>query len=213
MKEKVKNIISILKKEFPDAKCELIFFTSHQLLVATILSAQCTDKRVNIVTKSLFQKYKSIEDFANVFQKKLEEEIFSTGFYHNKAKSIIAMSKMILEKFNGNVPNKMEDLLLLSGVGRKTANVVLGNAFNKNCGIVVDTHVSRLSQRIGFTKNKTPEKIEIDLMEIVPKKYWTIFSHWLISHGRKTCFSRNPKCDICFLKKNCNYYKKIKNEN
>ncbi|MBM4165460.1 MAG: endonuclease III [Ignavibacteria bacterium] len=206
MKDKskiVSTIISRLQKEFPDAKCALEHETPHQLLVSTILSAQCTDARVNMVTPSLFEKYKTVKDFASANQSELEKEIYSTGFYKNKAKAIIASSKTLLKKFHGNIPNTVEELTSLPGVGRKTANVVLGTAFNIATGIVVDTHVSRLSQRLGFTKQTNAEKIEEDLMKLIPKKHWIMFSHWLILHGRKTCDARKPKCNACVLNDVC----------
>jgi endonuclease-3 len=199
----ISTIISRLRKEFPDAKCALEHETPHQLLVSTILSAQCTDARVNMVTPSLFKKYKTVKDFASANQKELEREIYSTGFYKNKAKAIIASSKVLLEKFQGKIPQTVDELISLPGVGRKTANVVLGTAFNIATGIVVDTHVSRLSQRLGFTKQTNAEKIEEDLMKIIPKQHWIMFSHWLILHGRKTCDARKPKCEICVLNDVC----------
>jgi endonuclease-3 len=199
----IKTIISRLRKEFPDAKCALEHETPHQLLVSTILSAQCTDARVNMVTPSLFKKYKTVKDFASANLKELEKEIYSTGFYKNKAKSIIASAQVLLEKFQEKIPQTVDELTSLPGVGRKTANVVLGTAFNIAMGIVVDTHVSRLSQRLGFTKQTNAEKIEQDLMSIVPKKHWILFSHWMILHGRKTCDARKPKCNDCVLNDVC----------
>ena len=199
----IKTIISRLRKEFPDAKCALEHETPHQLLVSTILSAQCTDARVNMVTPSLFKKYKTVKDFASANLKELEKEIYSTGFYKNKAKSIIASAQVLLEKFQEKIPQTVDELTSLPGVGRKTANVVLGTAFNIAMGIVVDTHVSRLSQRLGFTKQTNAEKIEQDLMSIVPKKHWILFSHWMILHGRKTCDARKPKCKDCVLNDVC----------
>jgi len=205
----VNTIISRLQKEFPNARCALEHETPHQLLVSTILSAQCTDARVNMVTPSLFKKYKTVKDFASANQNELEKEIYSTGFYKNKAKAIIASSKVLLEKFKGKIPNTVEELTSLPGVGRKTANVVLGTAFNIATGIVVDTHVSRLSQRLGFTKQTTAEKIEDDLMKLIPKKHWIMFSHWFILHGRKTCDARKPKCSECALSNVCPSVKKF----
>ena len=199
----IKAIIRILKKEYPDAKIALKFKDPWQLLVATILSAQCTDTRVNKVTPELFKKYKNISDFAKADPKEFEREIRSTGFYRNKAKSIIGSAKKILSEFNGNVPDTMEELTSLPGVGRKTANVILSSGFGKTAGIVVDTHVIRLSGRLGFTKNTEPEKIEYDLMKIVPKNDWTVFSHLLILHGRKICNARKPLCAECGVNKLC----------
>ena len=193
-------LLKKLKKHYPAAKCSLFFSNALELLVATILSAQCTDERVNKVTKDLFKKYKTVNDYAKVNIKELQEDVKSTGFYRNKAKSIKNSAIMIIKDFQGKVPNNMNDLIKLPGVGRKTANVVLGNYYNKAEGIVVDTHVGRISQRTGLTKNKTPEKIEQDLMKIIPKKDWTLFSHLMINHGRKLCQSRKPKCEECFLK-------------
>jgi len=200
---KVNQIIKILKKEYPKAKIALEFSNPLEILVATILSAQCTDERVNKVTKSLFKKYKTVQDYANADLKKFEQEIKSTGFYHNKAKNIISSAKMIIEKFNGKVPDKMEDLLTLPGVARKTANIVLGNAYGIVEGIAVDTHVRRLSQRLGFTKNDDPLKIEQDLMKIIPKSNWFIISYLLIEHGRKICDARKPKCSVCVISDLC----------
>ncbi|MEK7263988.1 MAG: endonuclease III [Bacteroidota bacterium] len=201
--KRINTIISRLQKEFPDAKCALEHETPFQLLVSTILSAQCTDVRVNMVTLSLFKKYKSVKDFAFANQTELEKEIYSTGFYKNKAKAIIASSKILLERFNGKIPQTLEELTSLPGVGRKTANVVLGTAFNIATGIVVDTHVSRLSQRLGLTKQTNAERIEEDLMKLIPQKHWILFSHWMILHGRKTCGARNPKCGDCVLNDVC----------
>jgi len=202
-KARVTKIISGLKKAYPDAHCELDHSNPLELLIATILSAQCTDKRVNTVTPQLFKKYRTVQDFANARISELEEEIKSTGFYRNKAKSITKATKNIVEKHGGKVPNTMEDLIALGGVGRKTANVVLGNAFNINTGVVVDTHVARLSQRLGLTKEKDPVKIELALMNLVPREQWTMFSHWLIWHGRRRCYARNPDCPNCEIKAVC----------
>src|SRR5215471_9795630 len=180
--ERVRKIIVGLKRTYPDAHCELNYQNPLELLIATILSAQCTDKRVNIVTAELFKKYRTAADFANVPSADLEQEIKSTGFFRNKAKSIKTACRNIVEKHGGEVPRTMEELTALGGVGRKTANVVLGNAFDTNVGVVVDTHVARLSQRLGLTKEKQPEKIEQDLMKLVPQDQWTMLSHWLIWH-------------------------------
>lgn len=204
--KRVREIIRRLQREYPDAKCALNHSNPFELLIATILSAQCTDERVNKVTAELFRKYRGPADFAAVRQEELERDIHSTGFYRNKAKNIIAASRLILERFNGQVPAKMEDLLTLPGVARKTANVVLGCAYGIAEGIVVDTHVSRLSQRLGLTENTAPEKIEKDLMQIVPKRHWVMFSHWLIFHGRKVCKARNPDCGGCVLADLCPSY-------
>src|SRR5689334_9516790 len=201
--ERTQKIISGLRNEYPDAHCELNYSNPLELLVATILSAQCTDKRVNLVTADLFRKYRSAADYAQVPSAELEEAIKTTGFFRNKAKSIKAACQAIQEKHGGKVPSSMEELIELGGVGRKTANVVLGNAFNINCGIVVDTHVARLSGRLGLSSQKAPEKIELDLMELVPQDQWTVFSHLLIWHGRRRCFARNPDCPGCEIKKLC----------
>jgi endonuclease-3 len=202
-KARVGKIIAGLQKAYPDAHCELDHSNPLELLIATILSAQCTDKRVNIVTPQLFKKYRTAQDFANARLPELEEEIKTTGFFRNKAKSITKASKTIVEKHGGKVPNTMEDLIDLGGVGRKTANVVLGNAFGINTGIVVDTHVARLSQRLGLTKEKDPVKIELALMNLVPQDQWTMFSHWLIWHGRRRCYARGPDCPNCEIKGVC----------
>jgi len=201
--EKANLILSKLEKKYLVKKTALKYKNTFELLVATILSAQCTDKRVNIVTKNLFKKYKSIQDYAKANQKEFERDIFSTGFYKNKAKNIIATANVVLEKHNGRVPKTMEELILLHGVARKTANIILSGAFGKNEGIAVDTHVKRLSQRIGLTKHKDPNKIEQDLMQLVPQKKWDKFSLALIEHGRQVCIARKPKCSECFLNKIC----------
>ena len=197
-KERTKKLISILKKLYPEAKIELKFGNNMQLLTAVILSAQCTDKRVNMVTETLFKKYKTAEDFANADLKTLEQEIKSTGFYRNKARNIIGAAKMIVDKFNGQVPDKMKDLLQLPGVARKTANIILWVAFGKNEGIAVDTHVMRLSRQLLLTEEKTPEKIEKDLMKLVPRNLWGWFSLALVLTGRYICPAR-IKCDFKIL--------------
>jgi endonuclease-3 len=202
-KARVTKIIAGLQKAYPDAHCELNHSNPLELLVATILSAQCTDKRVNIVTPQLFKKYRTAQDFAKARLPELEQEIKTTGFFRNKAKSITKATTNIVEKHGGTVPNTMEELIALGGVGRKTANVVLGNAFNINTGIVVDTHVARLSQRLGLTKEKDPVKIELALMNLVPRVQWTLFSHWLIWHGRRRCYARSPDCPNCEIKSIC----------
>jgi endonuclease-3 len=197
------EIIERLKKEYPDAHCELNHSNAFELLVATILSAQCTDERVNIVTAALFRKYRKPQDYLNVAPEELETDIHSTGFYRNKAKSIQGASQKIIDDFGGEIPQTMDELLTLNGVARKTANVVLGNAFGIASGVVVDTHVSRVSQRLVLTENVQPEKIEKDLAELVPEKNWIQFPHLLIAHGRKICQARKPKCEICVLENLC----------
>jgi endonuclease-3 len=197
-KARVAAILPILKKTYPDAKCSLNHSNPLELLVATILSAQCTDDRVNIVTKDLFKKYRSAKDYATVAPEVLEKDIQSTGFYRNKTKSIRAMAASLLEKHEGKVPATMDELTHLAGVGRKTANVVLGNAFDQNVGVVVDTHVTRVANRLGLTSHAVDAvKIEQDLMQIVPQKDWTLWSHLLIHHGRRICQARKPRCAEC----------------
>ena len=200
---RLKEIIAGFQKTYPDAHCELTYVEPLQLLVATILSAQCTDKRVNIVTKDLFKKYRSATEFADAPLAELEQAIKSTGFFRNKAKNIQACCRKLGEQHGGRVPCTMEELIQLGGVGRKTANVVLGNAFGLNVGVVVDTHVTRLSHRLGLTKQKTPEKIEGDLMALVPQNQWARFSHWLIWHGRRRCYARKPDCAKCEIQRLC----------
>lgn len=202
-KQHAAEIIKRLKKMYPDAHCALNHSNAFELLVATILSAQCTDDRVNIVTATLFRKYRTPQDFVDVPLEELTQDIKSINFFNNKAKNIQAMAAKIIEKFGGDVPQTMDELLSLNGVARKTANVVLGNAFGIASGVVVDTHVSRLSQRLGITEQTTPEKIEKDLAELVPKKDWVMFPHWLIYHGRQVCNARKPKCDECKLNDTC----------
>ena len=202
-KERVKQLIKVWPKVYPDAHTELNFDNPLELLIATILSAQCTDKRVNMVTPALFKKYRTAKDYANASQTELERLIKSTGFFRSKTKSIRGATAVIVEKFGGKVPSTMEELRQLPGVGRKTANVVLGNAFGKNEGIVVDTHVVRLSQRLGLTKHSDPVKIELDLMKLVPLEHWTQWSHWLIWHGRRRCYARKPDCGNCEVFKLC----------
>ncbi len=198
-KKRTAEIIKRLKKAYPDAHCALNHTNPFELLIATILSAQCTDERVNIVTADLFRKYRGPEDFVQASQEELERDIHSTGFFRNKAKNIKAASQRLIEVYGGEIPQSMEEILTLGGVARKTGNVVLGNAFGIASGVVVDTHVSRLSQRLGLTQEKTPEKIERDLQELVPQKDWVMFSHWLIYHGRQVCNARKPKCLECVL--------------
>ncbi len=201
--ERTKELVQAFPKIYPDAHCELDFKTPLELLVATILSAQCTDKRVNMVTPALFKTYRSAADFAAADPAKLEKAIQSTGFFRNKAKSIRAAAAAIESEHGGKVPQTMEKLNALPGVGRKTANVVLGNAFHIDEGIVVDTHVVRLSERLGLTKQTDPVKIEHDLMTLVPRADWTNWSHWLIWHGRRRCFARKPDCENCELLRLC----------
>lgn len=197
--EQVTTIISELRRLYPDAKCSLNFSNPLELLVATQLSAQCTDERVNIVTRTLFQKYRNVEDYAAASQEEFAQDIKSTGFYRNKAKHIRGTAQRIITHYNGEVPSTMEDLLTLPGVARKTANVVLGNAFGIVVGFVVDTHVGRLSRRFGWTTQTDPVKIEQELMSIVPREDWLDLSHLLIFHGRAICQSRNPLCERCTL--------------
>jgi len=206
------EIIKRLKREYPNAHCELTHTNAFELLVATILSAQCTDERVNIVTANLFRKYRKPQDFLSVALEELEQDIRPTGFFRNKAKSIRGASEKIINDFGGEVPNTMDELLTLNGVARKTANVVLGNAFGIASGVVVDTHVSRLSQRLGLTENAAPEKIEKDLIGLVLKKDWILFPHLLIAHGRKICQARKPKCEICVLENVCPKIGVIRND-
>lgn len=195
--------LKILRKTFPEADCSLVYRKPLELLVATILSAQCTDARVNLVTPGLFARYKTAADYATAPTTELEKAIRSTGFYHNKAKSIQGACRRLVETYDGRVPETMEELLTLPGVGRKTANVVLGNGFGKTVGVVVDTHVTRLSHRMGFSTATTPEKIEQDLMRQFPKNSWVELSHLLILHGRKYCPARKPHCSECPLEKIC----------
>ncbi|GBE57002.1 MAG TPA: endonuclease III [Euryarchaeota archaeon] len=197
--ERVKAIIRLLKEEYPEIKSALRFTDPMQLLVATILSAQCTDLRVNMVTVGLFKKYKSAEDYANADPSVFEQEIRSTGFYRNKAKNIIGAARMIVEKYGGRVPDTMEELIQLPGVARKTANIVLANAYGKIEGIAVDTHVKRLSKLLGLTTHSDPVKIERDLMKITPREEWSNLSHLLIFHGRSVCIARRPRHDNCVL--------------
>ena len=195
--ERAARLVQAFPKVYPNARCELHFKTPLQLLIATILSAQCTDKRVNMVTPALFVRYRSAADFAGADPAELEKAIQSTGFFRNKAKSIRASTAAIQKEHRGKVPQTMAELKKLPGVGRKTANVVLGNAFGVDEGIVVDTHVARLSQRLGLTTNDEPEKIERDLMKLISRRHWTNWSHWLIWHGRRRCYARKPDCYHC----------------
>lgn len=198
-----KEIIKRLKQTYPDAHIVLNFSNSWELLVSVILSAQCTDKKVNEVTPALFEKYKTLDDYANADPKEFEKMIHSTGFYHAKAKSILTTAKMVKEKFNGKVPATMEEILTLRGVARKTANVVLGNAYNVVEGVAVDTHVKRLSQRLGLSSSDNPEKIEQDLMAILPKDDWFTTTYLLVDHGRAICTAKDPRCDVCPLADIC----------
>jgi endonuclease-3 len=202
-KQRTLKIITRLKREYPDASCSLNHSTPLELLVATILSAQCTDERVNLVTTELFRKYRRAEDYYAAAQTELEQDIRSTGFFRNKAKAIQGACRIISEKYSGRVPEDVDELLALPGVARKTANVVLGNAYGITSGIVVDTHVARLSQRLALSTEAQPEKIERDLMELVLRKDWILFSHLLIAHGRKICKARSPLCGECVIEKFC----------
>ncbi len=203
LKERALRIARSLKRIYPQAECALSHATPLELLVATILSAQCTDERVNIVTATLFRKYRSVADFTAVPLAELEQDISSINFFRNKAKSIQGACRRIIDEFGGEVPQSLDELVSLPGVGRKTANVVLGTGFDIPSGVVVDTHVSRLVQRLGLTTEKTPEKIELDLMEILPRREWIGFSHRLIFHGRRVCKARKPECRQCQLADDC----------
>lgn len=196
------KVFDCLKKEYPEAKCSLGHRNPLELIVATSLSAQCTDVRVNIVTKDLFRKYKTPEDYIKAGPGRLAKEVQSTGFYRNKSKNIVNMCKKIVENFNGEVPRTLEELVTLDGVGRKTANVVLGTAFGVP-GVVVDTHCGRIARRLGFTKNTDPVKVEMDLMKIWKKEHWSYFSHMMVHHGRAICHARGPKCSVCPAKELC----------
>ena len=196
-------IIYKLQITYPNARCELTYSSPLELLIATILSAQCTDKQVNIVTSYLFKKYRAASDYIEVHLEELQNDIKRIGLFRNKSKSIQKCCRSLIENHGGSVPANMKSLIALAGVGRKTANVVLGNAFNINEGVVVDTHVARLSNRLGFTLEKTPEKIEFNLQKLVPRNDWTMFSHWLIWHGRRRCSARNPDCSACEIAELC----------
>jgi len=208
LKIRAKKISEILFKIYPEATCSLDYDKPLELLIATMLAAQCTDERVNIVTRDLFRKYTSVYDYANANPEELEEDIRPTGFYRNKARNIIGCCKKLIKDFGGRVPDNMEDLLSLPGVGRKTANVVLGNIY-KIPGIIVDTHCKRLSNRIGLTEEEDPEKIEFDLMEILPREDWTAFSNSLVYHGRAICNARKPKCVQCPIAQYCDFFNNI----
>ena len=202
------KMVEILKQTYPDATCSLDFETPIQAVVAVILSAQCTDERVNKTTPALFKRCKTVEDFANIDIKELEDFIHPCGFFKNKAKNIKLCAKQVLEKFNGQVPNNMQDLISLAGVGRKTANVVLLEVFGIAEGVAVDTHAKRISNLIGLSNEKEPEKIEQDLIKIFPKEYLKDINHLFVWHGRNTCIARNPKCDVCTINGYCKHYKK-----
>ncbi|RDY26899.1 endonuclease III [Lachnotalea glycerini] len=209
MTKRTKEILALLDEKYSrEYKCYLNHETAWQLLIATILSAQCTDARVNIVTKDLFQKYDSIEKFANAELSKLEQDIKTTGFYHNKAKNIILCCRKLLDEYQGEVPRTIEELTSLAGVGRKTANVIRGNIYHEP-SIVVDTHVKRISKRLGFTKEEDPEKIEYELMKVLPKEHWILYNIQIITFGRNICYARSPKCEECFMQKYCTEYKGI----
>lgn len=207
LKDKAKKILATLKKEYPGSKCSLIFKNPFELLMATILSAQCTDERVNKVTPALFKNYPNPEAFARADLKELEDEVRPTGFYRSKARSIHACSKEIGERFGGRVPSELDDLISLHGVGRKTANVVLGNAFGKEA-VVVETHVIRISNRLGLTRVEDPVKMEFEFMELFPRKDWSHLAHLFIDHGRAVCKAPKPRCEICKLTSLCDYYRK-----
>lgn len=202
-KSRAKKIIAILRKKYPEAKCSLNYKSVHQLMVATILSAQCTDVRVNIVTPALFKKYHSVKDFADADINELENDIRTTGFFRNKARSIKNSAQALLEDFKGKIPKTLDELVKLPGVGRKTGSVILGAGFRIAEGIVVDTHVARISRLLGFTAMKDAVKIEKDLMKIIPNTNWIDYSHLLIHHGRAVCIARRPKCSVCPLNKLC----------
>ena len=201
--ERAAEIYKRLAEHYPNAHCALDFETPFQLLVATILSAQCTDKRVNMVTPALFKRYRTPAAMSEAKPEELEEMIKSTGFFRNKTKSLLAMSRAVAEEHDGRVPDTMEELVRLPGVGRKTANVLLGNAYDKNEGVVVDTHVGRVSGRLGLTKETDPVKVEQDLVKLFPREHWTMLAHLLIEHGRQICDARRPKCEVCFLNDIC----------
>lgn len=203
LQKRVLRVLELLKENYPQAQCSLVHRDPFQLLVATVLSAQCTDKRVNLVTPALFKRYPTAFELAEAKRSDVEKLIRSTGFYKNKAESLLKLSKDLVAEYGGKVPSSMEALIRLRGVGRKTANVVLGNAFQIHEGVVVDTHVGRLSRRLGFTREQNPEKVERNLVQLIPKRDWTIFSHLLIEHGRAVCFARNPQCASCFLGSLC----------
>ena len=201
--ERARKIVRLLKQNYPNSQCSLNFKTVHQLMVATILSAQCTDERVNIVTGPLFKKYRTVKAFAEADQAELEQDIFTTGFFRNKAKAIIGSAQALLNSHKGTPPKQLEQLVALPGVGRKTGSVILGAGYGLAEGVVVDTHVGRISRRFGFTKETSPEKVEQELMKIIPHDDWIIYSHLLIDHGRALCQARKPNCENCFLADLC----------
>ncbi len=207
-KKKVESILDLFEAEYGEAECTLDYVNPLHLMIATQLAAQCTDARVNMVTPALYARYNTAEDFMHADREVLEGMIRSTGFFRNKAKNIIACCTMLVKEFNNEIPQNMENLLKLPGVGRKTANLVLGDAFGIP-GIVIDTHAGRLSRRLGFTKETDPAKVEKDLMKIIPEEKWIILGHWFVDHGRAVCNSRSPKCENCMLAPMCDYYKTI----
>ena len=200
---RTRGIVAALRRAYPDAHCELVYSNPFELLIATILSAQCTDKQVNLVTRDLFGQYRTPKDFAEADLARIEQDIRRIGLFRNKAKNIQACCRKLVSDHGGAVPRTMEELIHLAGVGRKTANVVLGNAFGINHGVVVDTHVARLAERLGLTRETSPEKIEVDLQKLVPVEQWTMLSHWLIWHGRRRCFARSPECAPCEIRTLC----------
>ncbi|MDO5522341.1 MAG: endonuclease III [bacterium] len=209
-RERIQAILDLLDEHYTtEYKCYLNHENAWQLLIATMLSAQCTDERVNIVTKDLFQKYQSIEDFANADLKELEKDIHSTGFYKNKAKNIILCMNKLINDFGGEVPRDVDELTSLAGVGRKTANVIRGNIYNEP-SVVVDTHVKRISTKLGFTKETDPDKIEQDLMQVIPREHWILYNIQIIAHGRSICTARSPQCETCFMNTLCKSYLKDK---
>jgi len=207
IKEKTVRIVKLLQKNYPGAKCSLNFSNLYELTVATILSAQCTDERVNKVTPEFFRCFPDFESLAQAKREEIEELIHSTGFYKNKAKSLSNLAKIVVEKYNGKLPENLDELIKLPGIGRKTANVILGNGLGIASGVVVDTHVKRLSNRLGLTSESNPDKIEKDLKELLPSTEWINFSHYLILHGRRICKARKPNCVECFLKSECDFSK------
>ncbi len=207
LKRQAAYVVGKLKKLYPDAYCELVYSSPAELLIATVLSAQCTDVRVNKVTQVFFKKYKAPEEIAKLSQEDVEHEVKSTGFYRNKAKNIRALCKMLVNEHHGEVPDKLSKLIELPGVGRKTANVVLGEIFNNPEGVVVDTHVKRLSKRLGLTKSENPVIIERELIALLPKKHWVQFAHWMIFHGRKVCKAVKPQCKECDFRRKCHHYR------
>lgn len=208
VKKKARKVLRFLKKAYPDAKCHLVFNNASELLIGSILSAQCTDKRVNMVTPGLFEKYPDLRAFSRASEEELQDDVRSTGFYRNKAKAIINCSREIIQKHKGKIPCEMEELVKLPGVGRKTANVIIGNYFRKP-GIIVDTHIMRLSRRLGLTSNSDPVKIEFDLRKCIPEKDWTFFSNSLGDHGRNVCKARKPMCSKCGISHVCLYFEEL----